>query len=218
MVAARPSDRTAGAEDARTLCPGRTSTPTSIESIGGRRRTRVGRRPTGARSTACPLSRRTISGGLEGRFRSTAYRGRTVRVHTSGSTGEPMVFFRSVEQESWFWALRLRMWTWAGYRLGEPYVTLNLNSRTMLRKRIQDVLFSCSYHGFNARSNDVAAVLADLRTARHLIGYASSLYLLSRAVPEAVTATLRLHSLLSTGDTLLPVVSPVHRVDGSAPA
>jgi phenylacetate-CoA ligase len=137
-------------------------------------------------------------------FPLTACRGRVIAVPTSGSTGEPMVFFRSAEQESWFWALRLRMWMWAGYRLGEPYVTLNLNPRTALRKRIQDVLFRCSYHGFNARDRDTAAVLADLRTARHLVGYASSLYLLSLAIPGALTASLRLRSLLSTGDTLFP--------------
>jgi phenylacetate-CoA ligase len=141
-------------------------------------------------------------GGEE--FPLKGYRGRAIRVHTSGSTGEPMQYFRSVEQESWFWALRLRMWTWGGYRIGEPYVTLNLNARTAFRKRIQDVLFRCSYHGFNARENDVAAVIRDLKRSRHLVGYASSLFILSKAIPPELAKSLRLGSLLSTGDTLFP--------------
>jgi phenylacetate-CoA ligase len=139
-------------------------------------------------------------------FPLPGYRGRTFKVHTSGSTGEPMVFFRCSEQESWFWALRLRMWTWGGYRPGEAYLTLNLNPRTAWKKRLQDVLFRCSYHGFNANSHDVDAVLDDLRRRRvkHLIGYASSLYLLARAMRERGIENPGVRSILSTGDTLLP--------------
>lgn len=138
-----------------------------------------------------------------------AYRGRVIRVETSGSTGRPMAFLRSAEQESWFWALRLRMWQWGGYVPGEPYLTLNLNARTAWRKRLQDVLFRCSYHGFNANRHDVDAVLRDLarRRVRCLVGYASSLYLLSEALRrrgESKPDLPRLAGILSTGDTLFP--------------
>jgi phenylacetate-CoA ligase len=139
-------------------------------------------------------------------FPLSAYEGKVIKVHTSGSTGEPMVFYRSAEQESWFWALRMRMWTWGGYRPGEAYLTLNLNSRSAWHKRIQDVLFRCSYHGFNANSHDVDAVLQDLKRKRvkHLVGYASSLFLLSRAMRERGIENPGVQSILSTGDTLLP--------------
>jgi phenylacetate-coenzyme A ligase PaaK-like adenylate-forming protein len=147
--------------------------------------------------------------GAAAEFPLPAYRGRVVRVETSGSTGRPMTFLRSAEQESWFWALRLRMWQWGGYVPGEPYLTLNLNPRTAWRKRLQDVLFRCSYHGFNANRHDVDAVLHDLarRRVRCLVGYASSLYLLSEAVRRrglAAQAIPRLAGILSTGDTLFP--------------
>jgi phenylacetate-CoA ligase len=139
-------------------------------------------------------------------FPLAAHQGRVFKVYTSGSTGEPMVFYRSAEQESWFWALRMRMWTWGGYQPGEAYLTLNLNSRTAWRKRVQDVLFRCSYHGFNANSHDVDAVIQDLRSKRvkHLVGYASSLFLLSRAMRERKIENPGVRSILSTGDTLLP--------------
>jgi phenylacetate-CoA ligase len=139
-------------------------------------------------------------------FPLPAHEGRVFEVHTSGSTGEPMVFYRSSEQESWFWALRMRMWTWGGYRPGEAYLTLNLNSRNAWRKHVQDVLFRCSYHGFNANSHDVDAVITDLRRKRvkHLVGYASSLFLLSRAMRERKIDNPGVQTILSTGDTLLP--------------
>jgi phenylacetate-CoA ligase len=138
-------------------------------------------------------------------FPLSAYGGRSIRVATSGSTGEPMVYYRSARQDSWFWALRLRMWEWGGYILGDPYITLNLNPRTALRKRIQDVLFRCSYHGFNANDHDVQAVLRDFERRRihHLIGYSSSLFLLASAM-RRLGMTMRMTSILSTGDTLLP--------------
>jgi phenylacetate-CoA ligase len=100
----------------------------------------------------------------------------------------------------------MRMWNWGGYVPGEPYLTLNLNPRTLLKKRLQDVLFRCSYHGFNANAADVDAVLDDLRRRRvkHLIGYASSLFLLSRAMRERGIANPGVRSILSTGDTLHP--------------
>jgi phenylacetate-CoA ligase len=144
--------------------------------------------------------------GHVGAFPLSSYTGRVFKVHTSGSTGEPMVYLRCTEQESWFWALRLRMWNWGGYVPGEPYLTLNLNPRTLLRKRLQDVLFRCSYHGFNANAADVDAVIADLcgRRVKHLIGYASSLFLLSRAMRERGIPNPGVRSILSTGDTLLP--------------
>ena len=61
-------------------------------------------------------------------FPLPAYRGRALEIRTSGSTGTPMQFLRSQEQESWFWATRMRIWQWAGYELGQPYLALNLNN------------------------------------------------------------------------------------------
>jgi phenylacetate-CoA ligase len=139
-------------------------------------------------------------------FPLAGHGGRVLRVRTSGSTGEPMTFYRSGEQESWFWALRLRMWEWGGYVPGEPYLTLNLNPRIALRKRLQDVLFRCRYHGFNANEHDVDRVVRDLRDGRipHLIGYASSLHLLATELERRGETVAGVRSILSTGDTLHP--------------
>lgn len=141
-----------------------------------------------------------------GQFPLPGWQGRTIVTKTSGSTGHPMTFHRTREQESWFWALRLRMWSWGGYVPGEPYLTLNLNARTAWKKRLQDVLFRCSYHGFNANDHDIDAVIRDLtvRKIPHLVGYSSSLYLLARAFEERGLANPGVRSILATGDTLFP--------------
>jgi phenylacetate-coenzyme A ligase PaaK-like adenylate-forming protein len=144
--------------------------------------------------------------GRAGEFPLPSHRGRMVTVKSSGSTGEPMTYYRSMEQESWFWALRMRMWQWGGYVPGEPYLTLNLNPRLRWKKRLQDVIFRCSYHGFNANHADVEAVLRDLRgkKVRTLVGYASSLYLLSQAMLRTGAAAPTVRGILATGDSLFP--------------
>ncbi|HUP22208.1 MAG TPA: hypothetical protein VNB06_04640, partial [Thermoanaerobaculia bacterium] len=92
-------------------------------------------------------------------FPEPSFRGRVITCRTSGSTGAPMTFYRSVEQESWFWALRFRMWGWGGYRPGDPYLTINLNTRDDWRKRIQDVLFRCTYLTFNSENQDSGVIV-----------------------------------------------------------
>lgn len=141
-----------------------------------------------------------------GAFPLTTYRGRVVVTRTSGSTGSPMTFYRSMEQESWFWALRFRMWSWAGYRPGDPYLEINLNPRTAWRKRLQDRLFRCTYLTFNADNQDSHSI-AELLAARripHLNGFASSLFVLAKHMLEANEVKSDVIGITSTGDTLYP--------------
>ena len=153
----------------------------------------------------------------EGGFPLPGFEGQTIVTKTSGSTGHPMTFHRTREQESWFWALRMRMWNWGGYVPGEPYLTLNLNARTAWKKRLQDVVFRCSYHGFNANDNDVEAVISDLQRKKipHLVGYSSSLYLLARALEDRGLKNPGVKSILATGDTLFaPYRAKIEEVFG----
>src|ERR1041385_854769 len=45
-------------------------------------------------------------------------RRRLIEDHTSGSTGEPLRFFLTVEQKAYEMAYAIRFWRWAGYRTG----------------------------------------------------------------------------------------------------
>ena len=141
---------------------------------------------------------------IEGEFPLADYRGRVIRCVTSGSTGKPMTFLRSMEQESWFWALRFRIWGWAGYRPGDPYLTVNLNPRTAWKKRLQDVLFRCSYLTFNADNLDAERIAGTLNRRRipHLNGFSSSLFALAQHMLEHGLRAPDVTGVTATGDTL----------------
>lgn len=143
-----------------------------------------------------------------GEFPLPAYRGRVIRVQTSGSTGTPMTFLRSAEQESWFWALRIRMWEWAGWRLGEPYLAINLNPREAWKKRLQDRFFRCTYLTYDTDNQDSQRIVELLaaRRIRHLNGFSSSLQALARHMLEHGVANPGVEVITATGDNLFPGV------------
>jgi phenylacetate-CoA ligase len=151
------------------------------------------------------LTRADIAAAGE-EFQVPAWRGRALATRTSGSTGRPMTFYRTAEQESWFWALRFRIWGWGGYRPGDRYLTINLNPRTSWKKRLQDRLLRCAYLTFNADDQDSARICEVLarRRIRHLNGFSSSLYVLARHMLERGVANPGVTAVTATGDTLYP--------------
>lgn len=143
---------------------------------------------------------------VDGAFPLADARGKIFTVRTSGSTGRPMVFYRCAEQESWFWALRFRIWRWAGYHPGDPYLTINLNPRLGFKKKLQDRLFRCAYLTFNADNQDSARIVNTLqqRGIAHLNGFSSSLYVLAQYMLRQGEKTPAVRGITSTGDTLYP--------------
>ncbi|MEM8959879.1 MAG: hypothetical protein AAGD38_00235 [Acidobacteriota bacterium] len=141
-----------------------------------------------------------------GAFPLDVYKGRVISSRTSGSTGSPMVFHRSMEQESWFWALRFRIWGWGGYRPGDPYLTINLNPRLGWKKKLQDRLFRCAYLTFNADNLDARTLVDTINRRRipYLNGFSSSLYALARFMLDNNLRTPSMRSITATGDTLYP--------------
>ncbi len=133
-------------------------------------------------------------------------RGRLISCVTSGSTGRPMTFHRSVEQESWFWALRFRIWRWAGYRPGDKYLTINLNPRKGWKKKLQDRLFRCSYLTFNADNQDSARIVDELqrRGIEHINGFSSSLFVLGQYMLKNGLKAPSVRGITATGDSLYP--------------
>jgi len=141
-----------------------------------------------------------------GSFPIPGYRGKLTRSLTSGSTGSPMTFYRSAEQESWFWALRFRMWSWSGYHPGDPYLTINLNPRLAWKKRLQDRLFRCAYLTYNADNQDSQRLVDELfrRDGWHLNGFSSSLFVLARYMLEHGIDGRSVLGVTATGDALYP--------------
>jgi phenylacetate-CoA ligase len=153
-----------------------------------------------------PVLTRAAIAAAGDEFLVPAWRGRALAAHTSGSTGRPMTFYRTIAQESWFWALRFRIWSWAGYRPGDPYLTINLNPRLQWKKRLQDRLFRCAYLTFNADNQDSARIVRELGRRRilHLNGFSSSLYVLARYMLDRGIANPGVIGITATGDTLYP--------------
>jgi len=139
-------------------------------------------------------------------FPLDSFTGRVLPVQSSGSTGVPMTFFRSGQQESWFWAIRFRMWQWAGYELGDPYLVINLNQRLAWKKKLQDLLFRCCYLSYNANNEDSQHILACLRRRKivHLNGFSSTLLVLARYMKQNGIENPGVRSITSTGDDLFP--------------
>lgn len=144
-------------------------------------------------------------------FPLPAYDGKVLEIRTSGSTGTPTQFLRSQEQESWFWATRMRIWQWAGYELGQPYLALNLNQRDKWSKRMQDLLFRCTYLSYNAENLDSRGVLEALKRsgAVHINAFGSTLHLLARYMRDNGIENPGVRVLTTTGDNL----SQEHRED-----
>ncbi|MEM7585267.1 MAG: hypothetical protein AAF560_17890 [Acidobacteriota bacterium] len=126
---------------------------------------------------------------------------------TSGSTGKPMTFHRSLDQDSWFWAQRFRIWRWAGYHPGDPYLTVNLNPRLAWKKKLQDRLFRCAYLTFNADNLDAERIVATLnrRRIQHLNGFSSSLFVLAQHMVQNGLEAPSVIGVTATGDTLFPL-------------
>lgn len=59
-------------------------------------------------------------------------------LHSSGSTGEPFLFYVSKEAYSFNTATKLRSWYDLGYRLGDSYVKISSSPRESRMKRLQD--------------------------------------------------------------------------------
>jgi phenylacetate-CoA ligase len=132
------------------------------------------------------------------------FNGRALRINSSGSTGAPTTFVRSAEQESWFWALRIRMWRWAGFELGTPYLAMNLNPRTAWRKRLQDQLFRCTYLTYNADNVNSSAIVDVLKQNKivHINAFGSTLIALAEFMTANGIENPGIRVLTSTGDNL----------------
>ena len=70
---------------------------------------------------------------------------KSLRINSSGSTGEPFEYFLSKEAYSMKYAAALRGWYWMGYHLGDIYAKLSQNQRSGSIKIIQDFINRSQY-------------------------------------------------------------------------
>jgi phenylacetate-CoA ligase len=130
---------------------------------------------------------------------------------TSGSTGEPLRYYTSLPSISMLWASGFRAWEWAGYRLGDRYVTLGGSSlvpTTMslekhLRYRLERNL---PFSSLTMNEDTLGAYAGQIRRYQPLFlrGWPSSLYILARFFREHDLEIGPLKGIFTTAETLLP--------------
>jgi len=135
------------------------------------------------------------------------YLGKSKPKSTSGSSGEPTVFYQTKEDFSWIWASHFRAWSWFGCRIGDKYVKISVNEdRHRIDKKIQDALFRCLYiHIKNMNNHQIDEHITKIiRYGPAVIyGYSSSINAIAeRMIEKNVYCNCK--GVITTGDALLP--------------
>lgn len=126
---------------------------------------------------------------------------------SSGSTGEPFVYYKTKSHHSWFIAGAFLGWSWAGWEIGDPWIRLQHRGKLGFSKRLEDKFFNCLYmpvdkiddaflHSFMKKAVRFRPVM--------LRGYAGGLYLLADFLLRNPQLSFRPQVVVSTGDTLYP--------------
>ncbi len=134
--------------------------------------------------------------------------------HTSGSTGQPLRFFLTVEQKACEMAHSIRFWRWAGYRTGARIVAF----RHYIPKRPTDPLWQLDrrtrtlfFSVYDMKPVNLRAYVEEFNRyqPRFVRGYPSSIYIFAQF---AASEGLRVHApqaVLSSSETLSPEMRSV---------
>ncbi|MFC2046294.1 phenylacetate--CoA ligase family protein [Chloroflexota bacterium] len=127
-----------------------------------------------------------------------------LRLHSSGSTGEPFHFYLSKAGHDARLAAMFRYWRAAGYDFGEPWVRIG-NHPHKATDRVSDRLLRCTYLQLTEATETYLLELLDqIRQARPTIirGYAPSLFLLASTARDHDFSEIRVKATMSTGAML----------------
>ena len=151
------------------------------------------------------LTKETIRKNLSELIAKNIPKSQRIEAHSSGSTGEPLKYYIDKQSYSFGWAQTFRCWSWAGYKIGDPYVKIT-HPRTTYFKKIQDFLMNCTLiPAFEINENNIDVVVKKIiRTKPKIVrGFASSVYILAKLMKkEGLDA--HVNAVMTTGDMLLP--------------
>ena len=121
--------------------------------------------------------------GLE-RFSAEGFpKNERVLQRSGGSTGEPVSFYTTKEENSMNLAAKLQTWYNTGYRLGDRYVKIANSERTSWKKKLQDFTNNSILISFsNVEEKDLRATLEKIESSKPLYirSYPLPLYLLAQ--------------------------------------
>lgn len=158
------------------------------------------------------LSKDDVRDAGERMLSDNASRHHPGRYHTSGTTGAPITLYHGRNSNALEFAFYWRHWSWAGYRLRDPFAELH-TSRFLLHEELSLRLSLWQPHLRRLLLNSVkigpaqaAALAGEIRKHRCLFlkGLASTLYCFALACREAGLEDLHFHAVFSTGENLRP--------------
>lgn len=131
---------------------------------------------------------------------------------TGGSTGQPIIFRMTKEDQEFMWAQMYVGWHWAGYSLGDPFLVVGGESigiglsdrRTLKDKLMNRWVFS----GSNLTKERVKALIAvpHFKKIRFIYGYPNAIRELGELLAEIGTTFPKLQSVVCTAEVMRPEV------------
>ena len=103
-------------------------------------------------------------------------------LHSSGSTGEPFVFYDTKLSYSINMASKLRTWYQAGYQLGYRYMKISSSARGSRMKWLQDCFNRCTFEVFDSINDaSLGKIMDDIERTKPLFirSYPDPLYMLA---------------------------------------
>lgn len=126
---------------------------------------------------------------------------------SSGSTGQPLQYYKTKESLGMLRAANLRGWYWTGFRLGDPYMKIATMPRNSLYKKAQDWLNRSFYvHSRSVSEADIVSILQTLKSKKiqTLRGYPGTLYLVASYAEEHPELRVPLKTIVTTSEPLYP--------------
>lgn len=157
-----------------------------------------------------PLLTKDTFKKMNNQFHSNNNFDSSIPTSSGGSTGEPVQFFRSKQDYSYAWAAAYRAWHWAGYDLGERYVTLwcdpviGSQQQKILKHLKNSISQNISLSAYNINDQTLRDFTRILKKYQPKVirGYSQVLYLLAIYCEKNNITDIQPESILTTAETL----------------
>lgn len=105
---------------------------------------------------------------------------------TSGTTGDPLVFYQDRNSRIWVHAAMLRGWSWAKYKIGDILVSFYNLGRLSFWGKINSTIIRHYYFPANDNENKFAEFFNKIRSLKpaFVTGFTSSLYLYAKTLEK----------------------------------
>jgi phenylacetate-CoA ligase len=145
--------------------------------------------------------------GIENFTSSTISKNKLIKSSSSGSTGEPLFYYNTLDSYSMNLAANLRGWYWMGFKLGDKYVKLSQNPRNKLIKKLQDKMSCNLYLATNPLiDSNFEFILKEIERFKPKIirCYPDPLLFLARYKLDQPEFNYKPIAITTTGNTLFP--------------